>query len=71
MKFFIDSANISEITKAWDLGVVDGVTTNPSLISKENREPIGLLKEICSIVNGPISAEVIAMTTNEMIKEAH
>lgn len=70
MKFFIDTANIEEIRKAWELGVIDGVTTNPSLISKENREPIGLLKEICSIVDGPVSAEAVSLKTEEMVKEA-
>lgn len=70
MKFFIDTANVEEIKKAWDLGVIDGVTTNPSLISKENREPISLLKEICSIVDGPVSAEVISLNADEMVKEA-
>jgi transaldolase len=69
MKFFIDTANVEEIKKAWELGVIDGVTTNPSLISKENREPIGLLKEICSIVDGPISAEAISLKSDEMVKE--
>ena len=53
MKFFIDTANVNEIKKAWEVGVVDGVTTNPSLISKEGRDPIELLKEICGIVDGP------------------
>ncbi|HKZ57071.1 MAG TPA: fructose-6-phosphate aldolase, partial [Thermodesulfovibrionales bacterium] len=52
------------------LGVIDGVTTNPSLISKEGKDPIELLKEICSIVNGPVSAEAVSMTADEMIKEA-
>ncbi len=70
MKFFIDTANIEEIKKAWDLGVIDGVTTNPSLISKEGKDPVTLLKEICSIVNGPVSAEAVSMTSDEMIKEA-
>jgi len=70
MKFFIDTANIEEIKKAWGLGVIDGVTTNPSLISKEGRNPVSLLKEICSIVNGPVSAEVVSMTADEMVKEA-
>ncbi|MGO9377443.1 MAG: fructose-6-phosphate aldolase [Dissulfurispiraceae bacterium] len=70
MKFFIDTANIEEIKKAWELGVIDGVTTNPSLISKEKREPVTLLKEICAIVDGPISAEVIATKADAMIKEA-
>jgi transaldolase len=70
MKFFIDTANIEEIKKAWDLGVVDGVTTNPSLISKEGKDPVKLFREICSIVDGPISAEAVTVTAAEMVKEA-
>lgn len=70
MKFFIDTANVEEIKKAWELGVIDGVTTNPSLISKENTEPISLLKEICSIVDGPINAEAVSLKADEMVKEA-
>ncbi|MBN2653929.1 MAG: fructose-6-phosphate aldolase [Nitrospirae bacterium] len=70
MKFFIDTANVEEIKKASELGVIDGVTTNPSLISKENRPPADIFKEICSIVDGPISAEVIGLKSEEMIKEA-
>lgn len=70
MKFFIDTANVDEIRKAWEVGVIDGVTTNPSLISKEKREPVGLLKEICGIVDGPVSAEVIGMKAEEMVREA-
>lgn len=70
MKFFIDTANVEEIKKAWALGVIDGVTTNPSLISKEGKEPIELLKEICSVVNGPVSAEAVSMISDEMVKEA-
>lgn len=70
MKFFIDTANIEEIRKAWDLGVIDGVTTNPSLISKEGKDPIKLLREICAIVNGPVSAEAVTMTADEMVREA-
>jgi transaldolase len=71
MKFFIDSANLGEIREANDLGVLDGVTTNPSLVAKEGREFIPLLKEICAIVNGPVSAEVISTDFNGMMKEAH
>jgi len=56
MKFFIDTANTKEIKEAWELGVIDGVTTNPSLIAKEKKEPVKLLKEICEIVDGPVSA---------------
>lgn len=70
MKIFLDSANTEEIKKAVSLGVIDGVTTNPSLIAKEKREPISLLKEICEIVDGPISAEVISLKSNEMVNEA-
>jgi transaldolase len=70
MKFFIDTANVSEIKKAWELGVIDGVTTNPSLISKEGRDLVTLLKEICSIVDGPVSAEAVSMTSDEMVSEA-
>ncbi len=70
MKFFIDTANIDEIRRAWEVGLIDGVTTNPSLISKENRDPIELLKEICSIVDGPVSAEAVSMKAEEMVKEA-
>ena len=70
MKFFIDTANIEEIKKAWGLGVIDGVTTNPSLVSKEGRDPLALLREICSIVNGPVSAEAVTMTADEMVREA-
>jgi len=70
MKFFIDTANVEEIKKAWELGVIDGVTTNPSLISKEKKDPVALLREICAIVDGPISAEVIATKTEDMVKEA-
>jgi transaldolase len=70
MKFFIDTANVEEIKKAWGVGVIDGVTTNPSLISKENKNPIDLLKEICSIVDGPVSAEAVSLKSDEMVKEA-
>jgi transaldolase len=70
MKFFIDTANIEEIKKVWELGVIDGVTTNPSLISKEKKEPVALFREICAIVDGPISAEVIGTRADDMIKEA-
>jgi len=70
MKFFIDTANITEIKEAWEIGVIDGVTTNPSLISKEKKEPIKLLKEICAIVDGPVSAEVVSLDAEGMVKEA-
>ena len=70
MKFFIDTANIDEIKKANELGMVDGVTTNPSLVAKEGREFKGLIKEICDIVDGPVSAEVISLDAEGMVKEA-
>jgi len=70
MKFFIDTANTKEIKEAWELGVIDGVTTNPSLISKEKKEPIKLLREICEIVDGPVSAEVVSLNADGMVKEA-
>ena len=70
MKFFIDTANIEEITKANEFGLLDGVTTNPSLVAKEDREFEGLIKEICRIVNGPVNAEVISTKAEGMVKEA-
>jgi len=70
MKFFIDTANIDEIREAHSMGMVDGVTTNPSLIAKEGRDFEDIIKEICKIVDGPISAEVISTDTEGMIKEA-
>ncbi|MDA8077585.1 MAG: fructose-6-phosphate aldolase [Nitrospiraceae bacterium] len=70
MKFFIDTANVEEIRKAWEIGVIDGVTTNPSLMAMEGKDPVELLKSICSIVNGPVSAEVVGLTADEMVREA-
>ena len=70
MKFFIDTANIDEIKEANDLGVICGVTTNPSLIAKEGRDFIEVVKEITQIVDGPISAEVISLDHEGMVKEA-
>ena len=70
MKLFIDTANINEIREANSLGIIDGVTTNPSLIAKEGKDFISVVKEICSIVDGPVSAEVISLKSGEMIKEA-
>ncbi|MFC1628112.1 fructose-6-phosphate aldolase [Gemmatimonadota bacterium] len=69
MKFFLDTANTDEIREANDLGVLDGVTTNPSLIAKEGREHHELVREICEIVDGPVSAEVLATTKDEMVAE--
>lgn len=69
MKIFIDTASVKEIKNAWDMGVIDGVTTNPSLISKEKREPVGLFREICTIVSGPVNAEVVGTDAQEMVRE--
>jgi transaldolase len=70
MKFFIDTANIDEIKRINEWGILDGVTTNPSLIAKESGKPFeAIIEEICGIVNGPISAEVIALDAPTMIKE--
>lgn len=72
MKFFIDTANVEEIRKANDMGIICGVTTNPSLIAKEGRDFKEVIKEITTIVDGPISGEVKATTTKaeDIIKEA-
>jgi len=69
MKFFIDTADVKEIREAHELGLVDGVTTNPSLIAKSGRKFKDVIKEIVSIVDGPISAEVISLDAPGMIKE--
>jgi transaldolase len=70
MKFFIDSANIEEIREAALLGILDGVTTNPSLVAKEGRNFRQLLDEILSIVDGPVSAEVVSVDMDGILKEA-
>jgi transaldolase len=70
MKFFIDTANVDEIREAHSMGMVDGVTTNPTLIAKEGRDFEEVIKEICEIVDGPVSAEVISTDTEGMLKEA-
>jgi transaldolase len=70
MKFFVDTANIDEIKKANDMGLLDGVTTNPSLVSKEKRDFRELIKEICGIVKGPVNAEVVSTDAKGMVKEA-
>lgn len=69
MKLFIDTANIEEIKEAESLGIICGVTTNPSLISKEGRDFKQVVKEIADIVDGPISAEVISLNSDDMINE--
>ncbi|KGO35389.1 MAG: fructose-6-phosphate aldolase [Desulfoprunum sp.] len=70
MKFFIDTANINEIKQGVEMGMVDGVTTNPSLIAKENKPFEAIITEICQIVDGPISAEVVSLDTEGMVGEA-
>ena len=71
MKFFIDTANIDEIRKAYEMGIIDGVTTNPSLISKENRDFESLIREIFQIIQGlPISLEVLSLKFEGMVEEA-
>ena len=69
MKFFIDTADIQAISELDEMGLVDGVTTNPSLIMKSGRDIIEVTKEICSLVKGPVSAEVVATDASSMIKE--
>ncbi len=71
MEFFLDSANIDEIKQAWDMGVIGGLTTNPSLVAKEGKDFHELLNTVTGIVDGPISAEVIALDHEGMLKEAH
>jgi len=70
LKFFIDTANIDEIKKGVAMGMVDGVTTNPSLIARENKPFEEIIKEICLVVDGPVSAEVISLEAEGMVKEA-
>lgn len=69
MKFFLDTANVKEILEAASLGLLDGVTTNPSLVAKEGRSFKEVLLEICNIVDGPISAEVVSLEADAMVKE--
>ena len=70
MKFFLDTGSVDEIRKGLELGLVDGVTTNPSLVAKEGRSFKDLLREICSIVSGPVNAEVTAIDSAGMLKQA-
>lgn len=70
MKFFLDTANVNEIARVNKLGLVDGVTTNPTLIGREGRPFEEVIKEICEVVDGPVSAEVIGLKASEMIDEA-
>ena len=70
MKFFVDTANVDEIRQAKEMGMADGVTTNPSLVAKENRPFRQLIEEICQIVDGPVSVEVVSQDAEGMVKEA-
>lgn len=70
MKFFIDTADVSEIREAHSLGILDGVTTNPTLISKTGRPFMEVVEEICSIVDGPVSLEAVSLKVDDMIEEA-
>lgn len=70
MKLFIDTANLAEIEKAESYGVLDGVTTNPTLLSREKADPIEQLKKICKVVKGPVSGEVTALDSKGMVEEA-
>ncbi|MFW9988153.1 MAG: fructose-6-phosphate aldolase [Candidatus Odinarchaeota archaeon] len=70
MKFFIDTANLEQIKDMLELGIIDGVTTNPTLLAKEGAEPVEQLRKICELVDGPVSGEVIGLTSDEMVKEA-
>jgi transaldolase len=70
MKFFIDTANLEEIKKGLEMGMVDGVTTNPSLIAKENKPFEEIIAEICKLVDGPVSAEVVSLEAEGMLVEA-
>ena len=69
MKLFIDTANVEHIREMADLGIISGVTTNPSLIAKEGRDFLEVIKEITSLVDGPISGEVISLDADEMVNE--
>lgn len=70
MKFFLDTANVAEIKRINELGLVDGVTTNPTIIAKEGRDFKEVITEICGLITGPVSAEVIGLDTESMVKEA-
>lgn len=69
MKLFIDSAEVEKIREAWDWGIIDGVTTNPSHVAKTGRKHLEVYREICDIVDGPISLETITLTAKEMVPE--
>ncbi len=70
MKIFIDTANLDDIREIAEWGILEGATTNPSLLAKEGKDPQKVLKEICELVNGPVSAEVVSLKADGMVKEA-
>ena len=70
MKFFLDTANLDEINNATQMGLIDGVTTNPSLVAREGKEFIPLVTEICKVVDGPVSLETVSIDSEGMLKEA-
>jgi len=69
MKIFIDTADVAQIKEAWSWGIIDGVTTNPTHVSKTGRKPMEVYREICSIVNGPISLETVGLSASEILAE--
>ncbi len=69
MKFFVDTGNIADITRLHAIGIIDGVTTNPSLMAKEKQDPDAILQQICDIVQGPVSGEVVATDYEGMLRE--
>src|SRR6266852_4708196 len=69
MKLFIDSAEVDKIKEAWSWGIIDGVTTNPSHVAKTGRKHLDVYREICDIVDGPISLETLTLTAGEMVEE--
>src|SRR5690242_17087744 len=71
MKIFLDTANLESIKKYNDMGLVDGITTNPTLLSKEKGDPAEIMREIVKIVKGPVSLEIVGTTLEEMLEEAH
>ncbi len=71
MKFFIDTASVEEIKKAAEVGLIDGVTTNPSLVAKTGRPFREVIEEICTIVDGPVSAEAVSLDAEGLVREAH
>jgi len=69
VKLFIDTADVAQIREAWSWGIIDGVTTNPSHVAKSGRKPLEVYREICEIVNGPISLETVSLTAEEIVRE--